>query len=503
MIWHIFKKDWKLLWRMVVGVALANVMFRVTLARAALREDISLLELANLLGVIAFFATGMLIVLAVHQDAIPGLRQDWLVRPIQRKDLLLSKLLFVVLLVQGPIFLTELGHELTAGLPVGPSIGTALSRSIWMLLAMDLPCLALASLTRNLVEAIGAALVTLVGFMFLDSTAGQTAPTRFTGMIWVTESAQVAWGLVAVAIVLTLQYRRRKTVPARWTFGGAMVVWIVLEFLPWQTAFAIQERLSPQPATANSIHIGFEPSLGKEHRAPGSSESIRVAGNRRERDLVVFIPLRIDGLGSGRILTADQAAVHLTGRDGRAIEFGEFGPGARTDTFREGAIHQALTIQEDGYRRIKDQPLRLQIDYSLTLQQAEPAQSMPALAGDRWIRDLGRCTTGGDATGAQIELHCVAPRKVPCTDWWLENPGTGLRIEPARKGRCSPDYAPFILGIGSLPGARFEATFPLHGGADESQLKDARVVSLVYRPEAHFTRQVVIRDIRLSDWEPE
>ncbi len=79
----------------------------------------------------------------------------------------------------------------------------------------------------------------------------------------------------------------------------------------------------------------------------------------------------------------------------------------------------------------------------------------------------------------------------------------GLRIEPARKGRCAPDYAPFILGIGSLPGARFEAGFPLQSGADESQLQEARVVSLVYRPEAHFTRQVVIPDIRLSDWEPE
>ncbi len=279
MIWHIFKKDWKLLWRMVVGVTLANVMFRVTFARAAVREDISLLELANLFGVIAFFATGMLIVLTVHQDAIPGLRQDWLVRPIQRKDLLLSKLLFVALLVQGPIFLTELGHELSMGLPVGPSIGTSLSRSIWMLLAMDLPCLALAALTRNLVEAIGAALVTVVGFMFFYSTAGQTAPTRLTGMIWVTESAQVAWGLVAVAVILTWQYRRRKTVPARWTFGGAMVVWIALEFLPWQAAFAIQERLSPQPAAANSIHIGFEPSLGKRALAAGQ---LRIYPCRRE-----------------------------------------------------------------------------------------------------------------------------------------------------------------------------------------------------------------------------
>jgi hypothetical protein len=37
----------------------------------------------------------------------------------------------------------------------------------------------------------------------------------------------------------------------------------------------------------------------------------------------------------------------------------------------------------------------------------------------------------------------------------------------------------------------------------ESQLRDSRVVVWTYRPEAHFTRQVVIPDIRLSDWKAE
>src|SRR2546423_5869145 len=43
-----------------------------------------------------------LIAAIVHVEAIPGVRQDWLVRPIRRGNLLLEKFLFVVLMVGGP-----------------------------------------------------------------------------------------------------------------------------------------------------------------------------------------------------------------------------------------------------------------------------------------------------------------------------------------------------------------------------------------------------------------
>jgi hypothetical protein len=33
-----------------------------------------------------------------------------------------------------------------------------------------------------------------------------------------------------------------------------------------------------------------------------------------------------------------------------------------------------------------------------------------------------------------------------------------------------------------------------------SELKDAQLVVRVYRPAAHFTRHVVIPDIKLADW---
>ena len=42
------------------------------------------------------------------------------------------------------------------------------------------------------------------------------------------------------------------------------------------------------------------------------------------------------------------------------------------------------------------------------------------------------------------------------------------------------------------------AKYPVDG----SQLQDARAVIRVYRAAEHFTRTLVIPDIRLSDWSP-
>jgi hypothetical protein len=35
MSWHIFRKDWKLLWRMVIGVAMANAISRLLISLAS------------------------------------------------------------------------------------------------------------------------------------------------------------------------------------------------------------------------------------------------------------------------------------------------------------------------------------------------------------------------------------------------------------------------------------------------------------------------------------
>jgi len=400
MVWHIFRKDLKLLWRMVVGVALLNLMHRAILSSVGPfgSGGVSPLVLSGMLGTVSLLATGVLIVMVVQQDPIPGLTQDWLVRPIRRRDLLLSKVLFVALMVQGPILLTEVCQCLAAGFPIGASLAAPLSRSVWMFLAMDLPVVAFATLTRSLVQAAGAGIAVVVGYALLTQATILYTNSLFN-RIWVTDAAQAAWGLAGVAAVLALQYSRRKTTRARWVYGAAALVWLFVQFLPWQPAFAIEKRLSPQPAAADAVQIAFDPAFGRFHRPAGQPAPVVFRASRATSDVDVWAPLRVSGVSEGQILTNDGAVGRLIGPGGTMIDLGRSGMPIPWDL--RGPFHYLIFIPKDIYNRLKDQPVALEIDYSLTLQRANPAQTIPAAGGAQWIEDVGRCATRASAGGGQ------------------------------------------------------------------------------------------------------
>jgi hypothetical protein len=492
MIRHIFKKDWKLLWPMVAAVALINVIHAVILSNLDwFRFDgpSPLRNMSYLFGEISLFATALLVVTVVLQDAIPGLRQDWLIRPIRRRDLMLSKVLFVVLFAQCPIFVTEVVQGLAAGFPFWQSVGAPFSRSLWMLLALDLPVLAFATLTRNLTETIGAALAVFLGSgLIITSMLGRVLGNATVA--WVIDSMQLIWGLLAVAAVLCLQYFGRKIIPARWVYGCAALVWLCAQLLPWQTAFAIQQRVSPQPEAANPVQITFDPSLGRLPRKGFDTRFFVMS--EPERDVLLYVPLRMSNVGAGRLVNVDQMAARVTGPGGQAIELPRI-----PRSYAEG--HQLTDVPASIYNGIKDQPVLLEMEYSLTLLQADPEQSMPALDGDQQVPGVGRCVTRTNPAASRVELGCLFQGNGPIATWFLASTRTGQ--QNAESMIPSAGYAPWFGRIEGDSMNRFSRGLPYQG--EESQLKDDRVVFRVYRPLSHFTRQVVIPNIRLSDWTAE
>src|ERR1700674_4524461 len=139
-----------------------------------------LLTLATVAGI------PLLIAAVVHQDAVPGARQDWLARPIQRKDLLLAKFLFVLLAVHGPMLLADLFRGLANGFSFGPSLAAALSRGLFVLVTFSVPLFAFASLTRNTMEALAVGLVVLLCFagfvMVVDQTVRRQVVVGASGL---------------------------------------------------------------------------------------------------------------------------------------------------------------------------------------------------------------------------------------------------------------------------------------------------------------------------------
>ena len=149
MIWHIFKKDWKLIWRLAMGVALVHFALATVLFKIGHFGNRTLEQLVDPLIMIAMVGTGFLIAAIVHLDAVPGVRQDWLVRPVRRRDLLLAKLLFLLVMVHGPILAADLTQALGDGFSISESLISAIWRCLYIFVGFSLPLMALASLTRN------------------------------------------------------------------------------------------------------------------------------------------------------------------------------------------------------------------------------------------------------------------------------------------------------------------------------------------------------------------
>ena len=276
MIWHIFKKDWKLLWRYAVVVWTVQITFGWMQFAMDSSESRMLERMMDTLGPLPLLASAFLLSAAVHQDAIPALQQDWLVRPMRPRDLLAEKLLFAFLTVNGPIFIVDVVQGLTHGFPFLVVVGPAVSRGIFLLIGFTLPVLVLAALTRSVMEAaIGATgfFICVSAFQQLVLSRSPNAlQLRWSGVSWVPGSMVLLIAVVGSGAVLGEQYWKRKTLFSRWLAASVVVLCLLTQFLPWRPAFAIQQWLSLSRFPGNPILISFDPSLGKFRHPSGLND---------------------------------------------------------------------------------------------------------------------------------------------------------------------------------------------------------------------------------------
>jgi hypothetical protein len=512
MMWHIFKKDVRLLWWLAAGVAalhFAEIGILLLLARSPSNRELSLL--GQLLAIGGLLAVGFLITAAVHQDAIPGVRQDWLVRPILRRDLLMAKLLFVVLMVQLPIMAADFLEAAVDGFPLGSSLAVAASRSFYLMLLVNMPFLAFGALTKNLLEAItgGVVLFFLIATLAvpLDTSEARVwlQPTIGTGMEWITASALIMVVVIGAAAVLKLQFFRRRTLTSRFLMAALTAVGVLTSMMPWQPAFALQKSLSTAPGSARPVTVAFNPSLGRLKRDASFPQL-----NNHYEAVSLFLPMRVSGLPVDAAVQADRADVRIIEAGGRVDSVQTLDLGAR----RDGAgdpdrdAYHTIAVSGEVYNRIKDQPVRLEINDSLTLFEPAATNTFPVASPNRFIPGFGRCSTRINLMETAVQVRCDnAGRHPVCVTSYLEHVPTGLR-NPERF-ECDADYTPF-LAFDIIPDAlaRFGGVLPFRDPnglakypVDGSKLKDAQVVIRAYQPLEHFERKLTIPEIRLSDWE--
>lgn len=527
MIWHIFKKDFKQHW--LFAFAVAVLPFAIGAVHLKMdhffEENEALSTMLLLLELMFYFGVATLTAALVHNDSLVDVRQDWLVRPVRRRDLLGAKVLFLVLVAQLPLFVANIGGGLADGFAFSSTLTAAFTENLYFLLGFTLPVFAFSSLTKNLTEALGAAFALFIAVMGLEMlvAAGNggnpLGPTAGSGIAWIPQTEQLLICFLAAAAILGLQYFRRSTHASRSVLCGAIALCVLIQDVPWRYAFGFEEAISGAPAQVPSFR--FDPGLGKfqspvsvDPHSSGtqlSSRTLRVT----DRGAEIYVPIEVSGVEARSILKVDRASVHLLGANGEeegAInpsgEQGDFEVPADDATGSSSISHfEAVRIRSNLFNRIKNTPVALQIDYSATLFRLASRVSLPTDGANPRIPSVGWCRTEMNDSRTAIELRCLAAGTLPqCSTALLENPATGAR-NPAIHG-CSDDYAPYlgrykppdiILREGAHLAFHDEAGL-VHYPVDGSQIGNAQVVLKSYAVAGHFSSRLVIPSIRLADW---
>jgi hypothetical protein len=520
---HILEKDWMLLWPLVAALAVLQGL--LAFARFTAGQFVN--GLPTVPGsFLELLAAAIVITLVVHQDPIPGVRQDWLVRPISRRDLFLAKLLFVVVLVQGPMFITDLLQGLANGFSFGQSGAAAIACAVSVLLTLTLPVLAFATITAGTTEMLVAALgifAVVVSFLIVPGLVGANKPTALTGFAWVPAVMREALLLVAAAGVLVLQYRWRRTAAARALFAATLLIGQCATFLPWRIAFRLEQLLTASSGNNHGITVAFAPGEGRFRPAPGQGlDDVQekpgmgpvdvAAENQRRRAegaLTVFFPVRVSGLIPDSRLLADRSEVTVIGRDGRSVYQGTGNDLELRATTADATLHQGIRVPGALYSRFKGELVDVHLDYSFTLFRTNAAYALAARDGDQRMPGIGWCVTKVNDAGNRVLFRCLQPgERPPCLTVVLEHAPTRQRNPEV--SLCVPDYTPYPGHTFPDALSRFGGTLPFYdpsglirypvGGP---QLSEARVVVTAFEPTEHFVRRVVIPAVRLQDWEPQ
>ncbi len=529
MIRHIFAKDCRLLWPLILLVAAAqgaNAVIWIMLG--TFREPREFVLQAYLFSLVPLLTMAVLIVSVVHQDPIPGVRQDWLVRPIKRCDLLLAKLLFVVAAAHGPLLIADVIEGLTAGFAFPSAVGAAITRGIVVFCFLSLPVALLASVTRSLTEvAVGAIAVVIycLAFGILARGRGPSPPPLAgSGLLWILPTIWAVLIVVAAAVVLPSQYFRRSTAHSRAIIAIAVGLVMCVLFVPSRIGFALQRSAAIEPGAADALSLAFDPNMHQPLRVPGSfadstkpNTTLGPAGTA----VSVFVPLRVTNLPAGTLLLSDRSEIRLLDASGATVYQGTTHlsvdgrasvADARLTVWPEAGAqvsanaHHLIFIPLDVYARVKNQPVRLEMDYFLTLMRPDAVESLAALNDKRSLAGLGSCATRVDSDEDEIEVACRAAGKTAsCMTAVLQDESSGLKNPQIRV--CDPDYSQYYVAL--IPDSLnrftmhvpfFDPTGLANYPVDGSKLRDAHLVIHTYHPVDHFTRHMVIPEIRLADW---
>jgi hypothetical protein len=289
---HIFKKDFRHCWRECAASIVLLVVYAWNDVHTwgPSRSIAFTLIGSGLLSVgpvlLLVFSWWFLTTRAVQDESLVGDRQFWVTRPYDWKQLLISKVLFVVVFVNLPLFVAQIILLRIADLPVLPSIYGLLYVQLILSLALLIPVAALATVTPTVVQMVLAVLAVILCLIGL-AALGSVIPSSSVG-----EGSDFLQGLIVIVMALTVivwQYARRKVAVARWMIAATVsIVGLLVIATPYRTMI---EREYP------TLEAGRQPPLRLELRPVQTPVTRDDSGDWNTVD--ILIPMNVSGMAAG------------------------------------------------------------------------------------------------------------------------------------------------------------------------------------------------------------
>lgn len=508
MIWHIFKKDLRLLWPMAAIVAAVHLLNASLLAFGSKFPRFFMGPMSDyawvsngVLPAISLLGLSILVIAVIQQEPLPGTTQDWLTRPVPRNQLLGAKLLFVLLVGLGPILFADLLMGSAEHLRAIDVVEASLTRSAVLFCLVALPAVIVGAVTRSLTGALLFALVIVVAWVVESIVLAASTlqpPLLNSGFAWTALLMLIVMNLIALTVMWFLQLRWRSTNRVRWILTAYGCLAPALVWLPVGTAFRIQQTVA-RPAVPT-----ISPELDSSQPITYSLGQALMSGALRVHPTfaTVAVPVILSKPAESEVWQIDHVHFHTVGgaldQDQPASSFAYLYPGRRQGSPPAGSAGRLVMSVPIGlFESARDRHLAIEATLFLTTFRLSAKKSMLALH-DGTLDEFSRCRERRSRFGGVTE--CVSTRAVG-TCMKTEDPSRSAPTVPFNAFMCrQTSYAPWPLPLWRDPYYSTIVGGPFSMGnvqldvestsAERAMASENRIVSN-YVPDAHFTRSIV------------
>jgi non-heme chloroperoxidase len=402
-------------------------------------------------------------------DSPVGVTDDWLCRPVPRRELLAAKLLLVLCVLYVSRAIATFIVDLVLNLPVVEALQDALLLQDPYVL-LPLPVLLItAMVTRNLVQGIGTLIALLVCVLVPSTLTPQPGPLSpgigealgEAGLGWIMLVPAKLVPLLLVVVVCGLVYWHRQIAAARallvvTTCVTVLFVVLPMWILPWDTVYSLQRVTLPEsakvgkgisdqiglrsprtcfPATPVG-HLSTDTAFSAARQFHGvrlwSEEALRAAG---PSSLAFFTSIEVTSLPLDWRVKLNYVRIDYL-IDGSKPTWSLRPSRYITDYAGSGPLAHAWMLPESVVQDLAARPdTALKLRYSLTLLKPRTF-TLPTDGRRHVLPGFGRCSASVNVLGDSIDVDCFSAFHKAAQ---LSAELTGI---PASRVYSIPDFSP-------------------------------------------------------------